>query len=436
MTAGPRFLGALLRQGTSVLASAPAEMPPELDDPEPVPAIRRLGKLAATRIDGPQDPLMIRAARYAVLLPLAYRVLALTVIWSWFVIAFGPGAAPVATAVAWIGILGSAASFVWVLRVPDRSGLLTNLLLIGDAVLALAACVLVGLTVPWQVYWAAGWLAFLYLTGTVALWTMVRGLPSGLVIVALGIAVQVAAPLAAQTPHLSRIDIAGMVGSSGILLATAVTSAGSLVLIGLATRLALAIGMRFGQTAQRARTERMLHDTVLQVLEAIAMSSARDNADAREQLDRVRHAARAQANELRRGLGDHKDMADGLAAELAALATEMARDGLRAQLAISDIGDDRLSEVRRLAVRDAAREALRNTIKHSGTREVVVRMEERDGGVAVITRDHGAGYDEATRPAGFGVSESMTARLTEVGGWCRIESWPGRGTRVTLWVPR
>jgi signal transduction histidine kinase len=87
-------------------------------------------------------------------------------------------------------------------------------------------------------------------------------------------------------------------------------------------------------------------------------------------------------------------------------------------------------------VRDAAREALRNTIKHSGTREVVVRLEERDGGIAVITRDHGAGYDENTRPAGFGVSESMKARLTEVGGWCRIESWPGRGTRVTLWVPR
>lgn len=91
-----------------------------------------------------------------------------------------------------------------------------------------------------------------------------------------------------------------------------------------------------------------------------------------------------------------------MAAELAAPAAEMARDGLRAELAVADIGDDRLSEVRQIAVRGAALEALRNTMKHSGSQEVVARMEDRDGGVAVITRDHGAGYDETARPAGSG----------------------------------
>jgi signal transduction histidine kinase len=168
----------------------------------------------------------------------------------------------------------------------------------------------------------------------------------------------------------------------------------------------------------------------LQTLEAIALTD-----DGPGQLARVRDAAHAQARELRRTLRD-TDAPDGLAAELATLATEMAREGLRAELAISDVGDDQLSEVRRIAVRDAAREALRNTIKHAGTQEVVVRMEERDGGVVVITRDHGVGYDEDARPPGFGVSESMKARLAEVGGWCRIESPPGGGTRVTMWVPR
>ncbi|HKS49016.1 MAG TPA: ATP-binding protein [Amycolatopsis sp.] len=433
MARGTNFLSALLRQGASVLASTPRELPPEVDDPEPVPAARRIGAVAATKVEAPSDPLMVRATRYAVLLPLGYRVFVLVIMWVWFGVAFGLAAAPMVTVVAWIGILGGLLSFVAVLRVPDPSGRLTRVLLVADLVSSVAASVLISLTAPVQLYWAAGWVSMVYLTGTVALWTMVRGLPAGLSLAGLGVAVQIG--MLWRLPRTSSISFAGVVREAGLLLASAVIAIGTLVLIGIATRLALAIGMRLGQTSERARTERMLHDTVLQALEAIAMTSGCDEADSRGQLARVRNAARAQATELRRGLSENS-APDGLAAELAALATEMARDGLRAELAISDIGDDRLSEVRRLAVRDAAREAMRNTIKHSGTREVVVRMEERDGGVAVVTRDHGAGYDENARPPGFGVSESMKARLSEVGGWCRIESSPGRGTRVTLWVPQ
>ncbi|HYS38732.1 MAG TPA: ATP-binding protein, partial [Pseudonocardiaceae bacterium] len=89
----------------------------------------------------------------------------------------------------------------------------------------------------------------------------------------------------------------------------------------------------------------------------------------------------------------------------------------------------------RMAVRDAVREAMRNTMKHAGTTEVVLRVEHRDQGVAVIARDHGTGFDEADRPPGFGISNSIMARLAEVGGTSTVESSPGRGTRVTLWVP-
>jgi len=54
----------------------------------------------------------------------------------------------------------------------------------------------------------------------------------------------------------------------------------------------------------------------------------------------------------------------------------------------------------------------------------------------VITRDHGAGFSAADHPAGFGISESITARLAEVGGTSLVESGlAGGGTRVTLWVP-
>jgi signal transduction histidine kinase len=212
-----------------------------------------------------------------------------------------------------------------------------------------------------------------------------------------------------------------------------------LLLVGLGTRLAMGVGLRRGRDAELARSQRVVHDTVLQTLEAMALCPPKppvDLAGAVEQLDELRGIARAQALELRRGLTERPDgTSAGLGEDLAAVAAEMAREGLRASLVFSEVDDGSLPAARRMAVRDAVREAMRNTMKHAGTTEVVLRVEHRDRGVAVIARDHGTGFDEADRPPGFGISNSIMARLAEVGGTSTVESAPGRGTRVTLWVP-
>lgn len=83
------FLVALLRDGAPVLATAPRELPDEVDDPTPVPATRRIAALAATDRSAPKDSLMIRATRYGVLLPLAFRALAVPVVWGWLVATSG-----------------------------------------------------------------------------------------------------------------------------------------------------------------------------------------------------------------------------------------------------------------------------------------------------------------------------------------------------------
>lgn len=418
------FLPALLKKGAPVLAATPRELPPEIDDPAMVPGAQRIRALAATDAVAPRNSLMARATTYAVLLLLAYRIVLLPMTAIWLVVAHGFANVWSACLVAVLGFAGSLGATVWVLKVPDRRGTIRRVLLWSDVGFAVAANLLVSVTdAP-----SATWVPWVYLTGTVALWTVARGVPSGLVLTAVGIPLR----------YLMDIDVAGVIGGTGMLLAAVATAMGVLVLVGLGTRLALAIGIRQGRTAERARGDRTLHDTVLQSLEVMAMESPEDEADPRAQLRKLRNAARAQANQVRRGLAsyDVDGSTAGLGAELAGLATEMARDGLRAQLVVADIPDDILSDVRLVAVRDAVREALRNKIKHAGTGSVVVRMDERDGDIAVITRDHGVGYDEGGCPAGFGVSNSMRARLAEVGGRCHIESWPGRGTRVTLWVLR
>jgi signal transduction histidine kinase len=224
------------------------------------------------------------------------------------------------------------------------------------------------------------------------------------------------------------------------LVPALVVAVAILLLVGLGTRLAMGVGLRRGRDAEVARSQRVVHDTVLQTLEAMALRPPRppdDLAVAVAQLDELRGIARAQAMELRRGLTEPPDdtVPAGLGEDLAAVAAEMAREGLRARLVFTEVDDGTLPAARRVAVRDAVREAMRNTMKHAGTTEVVLRVEQRDGGIAVIARDHGTGFSEADRPPGFGIDNSIIARLADVGGTSTIESEPGRGTRVTLWVP-
>lgn len=196
---------------------------------------------------------------------------------------------------------------------------------------------------------------------------------------------------------------------------------------------AFVFGIRAGRGRERAATNRYLHDSVLPTFEALGFVTASDNELAPVKLAALRREARAQASALRRSLAGAARV-DGLGRNLDLVILDYAREGLRVELA-AEI-DDVLSEPRQTAVREALREVLRNTVKHSGVDRAEIRVSERDGGIAVEAVDRGIGFDVARRPAGFGISECIVARMAEVGGSGTVVSSPGEGTRVTLWVPR
>ena len=81
-------------------------------------------------------------------------------------------------------------------------------------------------------------------------------------------------------------------------------------------------------------------------------------------------------------------------------------------------------------------EALTNARTHADARSIVIRLEERDGGIAGSVVDDGIGLDRSTpgSPTGIGL-ETMRMRARSIGGWCRIEPGPGAGTRVRFWLP-
>lgn len=434
------FLVALLRAGAPVIAEVPTELPDEAVDPGPLPGWQRISMMAGGSNPGETDALLMRACRYVVLVPLIYRIVAIPVLFLCVLAANGgAGTRPAALLAAFaVGI--NVAAVVWVLRVRGFRSAVATVLLATDVVIGLGINIVASLVVSDPGFAEVSGMTWAYLTGSVALLTLVRGAPAGGALILASVPFHVV--MTAVGHHTGPDNSAGasLVDDVVTLVPALVTAMVVLMLIGLGTRLAMGVGIRRGQRSEHAKAQRTLHDTVLQTLEAMALSPAMSPSDldgAVAQLAELRGIARAQAMELRRELTETVDPGapTGIGEELASVAAEMAREGLRARLVFTDLDDGSLSDARRRAVRDAVREAMRNTVKHAGTDEVVLRVEQRDGGIAVIARDHGTGFSESDRPAGFGISNSITARLADVGGSSTIESEPGRGTRVTLWVP-
>ncbi|GAB3151822.1 sensor histidine kinase [Amycolatopsis sp. NPDC004378] len=417
--APPRALvRTLLRSGTP---AEPAEPPDENGD------LTAIG-----------DATLARAARYWVVVPLTYRIAAFVKVFIGFTAANGRlGLGPVLAATLF-AVAANAGAVAWVLRSGGLRARMTGRALALDLAVGVALNFAVAATAPAAVQPFAVDVSWTWLVGAVAMWAGTSGLPSALWLLVAAVPLRAALTLAGGLPLTDPLSVTRSIGCMIALAVAIVLAAGILILLGAGTRFAVDIGIRRGREAERRRTRRIMHDSVLQTLEALAITAPGDDTHAVSRLSEVRSVAKAEAAEIRRRITEPvpNGTARGFAVELADVATEMARDGLRTQLVAADFADDdKLSQDRRTAMCEAVREALRNTVKHSGTKQVVLRVEERDGGIAVVARDQGQGFDVRERPPGFGISQSIVARLAEVGGHGTVDSQPGRGTRVTMWVP-
>jgi signal transduction histidine kinase len=185
-------------------------------------------------------------------------------------------------------------------------------------------------------------------------------------------------------------------------------------------------GRRLAVEAERNRQHRLLHDSALQTLEAVAGGWSVDEAALRDR-------AGAEAIRLRRALRGIEDADHDLAVALEMLAEDTAQLGLTVEVAVAE---GLVLQTEMVGVlRDIAREALVNVAKHAGVSQAVLRAVGSGDGVELVVRDHGSGFDPTQHPPGFGLSESIIARAADSGGRATIWSAPGRGTRVTVWVP-
>jgi signal transduction histidine kinase len=273
-----------------------------------------------------------------------------------------------------------------------------------------------------------------YGLGVISFWTALRGARTGAAILAGGVALHV---LMARL-NGAVFDFDGWMTFVARIAWLALAFGLALVIVALArqgARAAVGEGLRAGREGERARLLRETHDTVLQTLEAIALRAGADDGTPAERLREIRATALQQATELRAVLREDTARQGGLAGRLDALTEEFLRRGLHTELVTGGLDLDPPPAVA-AALIGATREALTNVAKHADAGRAVVRAVSRPDGVEVIVRDHGRGFDPRAEHHGFGVEQSITSRMHEVGGRAELWSAPGRGTRVTLWGPR
>jgi signal transduction histidine kinase/phage shock protein PspC (stress-responsive transcriptional regulator) len=183
------------------------------------------------------------------------------------------------------------------------------------------------------------------------------------------------------------------------------------------------------RSEERASVAAHLHDSVLQTLALIQR-----HADDQQAVNRL---ARSQERELRAWLYDPKVVREG--GTWAGLVAGMVADVEADHALIVDpvvVGDAPIDDDL-AALGAATREALVNAAKHSGATAADLYTEVTPERVSVFVRDRGKGFDPETVPDDRrGLRDSVTGRLTRLGGTAEIRSASGEGTEVELVLPR
>jgi signal transduction histidine kinase len=276
---------------------------------------------------------------------------------------------------------------------------------------------------------------WIYTLGTVVFWTAARGNGVGLALALGGV------PLQLGMGYLNHVDFASMnlleFGTRQLWLMVAyVVMRAMTALSSQSLARAAEEGRRAGREAERARALRSMHDTVLQSLEAMTARLDRRDLPPDERVAWARSVASEQSNELRRLLrrseeepGEIYDKFSKVvsAFEVATgIPTEFVYLGPVPTVA-ADAED---------ALLGGTGEALQNAGRHASPRSVNVLISTGADRVRVIVRDDGCGFDPThVREGAFGIAESIVQRMVDAGGGARVQSSPGEGTRVELWVP-
>jgi signal transduction histidine kinase len=189
--------------------------------------------------------------------------------------------------------------------------------------------------------------------------------------------------------------------------------------------------------------ERLLHDTVLNTLTALARAGRDDLAEVvarcRQDVALIEGALSRPGDldaDAGRAYGD-------LISSVQAVAAEVRARGLRVHMDIDGRAGPAIPAPVATAISNAVREALSNVAAHAGTGEAWVKVSlvspegaQEPGSLQVTVRDTGIGFDLAgVDQTRLGLRRSIAERMADCGGRASIWSAPGRGAVVRMSWP-
>jgi signal transduction histidine kinase/predicted hydrocarbon binding protein len=203
---------------------------------------------------------------------------------------------------------------------------------------------------------------------------------------------------------------------------------------------------RMAAAAERSRLARDLHDAVTQTLfsasliaEVLPRLFEKHPDEGQRRLDELRQLTRGALAEMRTLLLELRPAAlvEADMNELMHQLGEAVTGRARVPVSVTVDGNGRLPQDVQIAFYRVAQEALHNAARHARASHLEARLTLAPAGPVVLTiSDDGAGFDpNAQRPGHFGVG-NMRERAAAIGADLRLDSAPGRGTRITMrWAP-
>jgi signal transduction histidine kinase len=190
----------------------------------------------------------------------------------------------------------------------------------------------------------------------------------------------------------------------------------------------------------RHRFASELHDDALQKLTAAELHLGRVTATRLEPIEQAQGLLQQAESALRKLLFEVRPPS----LELPGGFEETIRDRLQILRSLTgieadvelDLPDHIAYELKSTIFRQVA-EAITNVEKHAGATRVEVVVKVLDGGIYGLIVDNGRGFVVAERdhlPGHVGLL-SLNERALLTGGWCKISSEPGTGSRVEFWIP-
>ncbi len=191
---------------------------------------------------------------------------------------------------------------------------------------------------------------------------------------------------------------------------------------------------RLARMNERERIGRDLHDLLGHTLSLIAIKSElagklidRDVRAAGTQIGEIEAIARKALGEVREAVSGIR--ASGFSAELATARLSLLSAGVSLDARIPSL--PQLANDIESALALSLREAVTNIVRHAAADRVEVELQADARSLALSISDDGRG---TTIKPGNGLT-GMRERIEHLGGRLRVDSAPGIGTRLRIWLP-